>query len=310
MPFWDDGCHILYIAGKGDGNIRYYEFENDKFEYLSEYKSPEPQRGIAFMPKRGVNTHENEVMRAFKTVNDTYVEPISFIVPRKAESFQEDIYPPTVGTKPAVSSNEWLDGKTALPPKWSMEDLYEGKEPHEVAAAQTTTRTAPAPEPEPAPAPAKAPEQKVETPPPSSTTAREMPSVDDNKKSMADMASKFADKDEEAEDDDEDSSSFEEVQKPVERPTATKVEPKTLASEPVKANSPEPSSPPAEKVEPLPVSEPKQEEAAAAPAPSASAAAGGLRDVLQEIRGMLQSQGKQIEQLTSEVAQLKARVGE
>ena len=43
---------------------------------------------------------------------------------------------------------------------------------------------------------------------------------------------------------------------------------------------------------------------------SASAAAGGLRDVLQEIRGMLQSQGKQIEQLTSEVAQLKARVGQ
>jgi coronin-1B/1C/6 len=311
MPFWDDGCHILYIAGKGDGNIRYYEFENDKFEYLSEYKSPEPQRGVAFMPKRGVNTHENEVMRAFKTVNDTYIEPISFIVPRKAESFQEDIYPPTVGTKAAMSSSEWLDGKTAVPSKWSMEDLYEGKEPHEVAAAPTATRAAPAPEPVSAPAPAKAPEPKVETPPPSSTAAaREMPSVDENKKSMADMASKFADKDEEPEDDDEDSSSFEEVQKPVERPSAIKAEPKTLADEPVKAKSPEASSPPAEKIEPLPVTEPKEDEAAAAPAPSASAAAGGLRDVLQEIRGMLQSQGKQIEQLTSEVAQLKARVGE
>lgn len=38
-----------------DGNIRYYEYENDKFEFLSEYKSPDPQRGIAFLPRRGIN---------------------------------------------------------------------------------------------------------------------------------------------------------------------------------------------------------------------------------------------------------------
>lgn len=38
-----------------DGNIRYFEYENDKFEFLSEYKSVDPQRGIAFVPKRGVN---------------------------------------------------------------------------------------------------------------------------------------------------------------------------------------------------------------------------------------------------------------
>jgi hypothetical protein len=38
-----------------DGNIRYFEYENDKFEFLSEYKSADQQRGIAFLPKRGVN---------------------------------------------------------------------------------------------------------------------------------------------------------------------------------------------------------------------------------------------------------------
>ena len=38
-----------------DGNIRYYEYDNDKFEFLSQYSSPDPQRGIAFMPKRGVD---------------------------------------------------------------------------------------------------------------------------------------------------------------------------------------------------------------------------------------------------------------
>lgn len=38
-----------------DGNIRYYEYENDKFEFLSEYKSSDQQRGIAFLPRRGIN---------------------------------------------------------------------------------------------------------------------------------------------------------------------------------------------------------------------------------------------------------------
>lgn len=38
-----------------DGNIRYFEYENDKFEFLSEYKSADPQRGIAFVPRRGIN---------------------------------------------------------------------------------------------------------------------------------------------------------------------------------------------------------------------------------------------------------------
>jgi coronin-1B/1C/6 len=42
-------------VSSSDGNIRYFEYENDKFQYLTEYKSVEPQRGIAFLPKRGVN---------------------------------------------------------------------------------------------------------------------------------------------------------------------------------------------------------------------------------------------------------------
>lgn len=45
----------MYTNFRSDGNIRYYEYENDKFEYLSEYKSPDPQRGIAFLPRRGIN---------------------------------------------------------------------------------------------------------------------------------------------------------------------------------------------------------------------------------------------------------------
>lgn len=45
----------IFADFPSDGNIRYYEYENDKFEFLSEYKSPDPQRGIAFLPRRGIN---------------------------------------------------------------------------------------------------------------------------------------------------------------------------------------------------------------------------------------------------------------
>lgn len=215
MPFWDDGTQCLYLAGKGDGNIRYYEYENDKFEHLSEYKSADPQRGVAFVPKRGVNMHENEVMRAYKTVNDSYIEPVSFIVPRRAETFQEDIYPPAFGSKPAMSSGDWFGGKTAVPPKIDMETIYNGGGLREISVEakpaaglreQATVVEAAKKDPEPQPS--------KEEPPPALSRAPP-PSMKEQGGSMMTMADKFADKD----DDKEESSdeSFEEVQKPVER---------------------------------------------------------------------------------------------
>ena len=198
-----------------DGNIRYYEYQHDKFEYLSEYKSADPQRGVAFLPKRGLNVHENEVMRAFKTVNDSYIEPISFIVPRRAEVFQGDIYPPVTGTKPAMSSGEWFEGKDALPPKIDLESVYAGEEPAEVPST-----SAPMPRAAPAaniPSPTKKePESVKSAPQPSPVLRAPPPSVKEQASSIANMASKFADKDD-VEDEDEDSSSFEEIPKPVDR---------------------------------------------------------------------------------------------
>ncbi|TFY53284.1 hypothetical protein EVJ58_g9533, partial [Rhodofomes roseus] len=52
MPFWSDN-NILFLAGKGDGNIRYYEYESDQLYGLAEHKSSDPQRGMCFLPRRG-----------------------------------------------------------------------------------------------------------------------------------------------------------------------------------------------------------------------------------------------------------------
>ncbi|KAG6818437.1 hypothetical protein H0H93_004988 [Arthromyces matolae] len=81
MPFWSDN-NILFLAGKGDGNVRYYEYESDNLYPLMEHKSSEPQRGMCFLPRRSLNVGECEIARAYK-VQGASIEPIAFIVPRK-----------------------------------------------------------------------------------------------------------------------------------------------------------------------------------------------------------------------------------
>ncbi|KKZ68128.1 hypothetical protein EMCG_06185 [[Emmonsia] crescens] len=308
MPFWDDGTQCLYLAGKGDGNIRYFEYENDKFEYLSEYKSADPQRGIGFMPKRGVNMHDNEVVRALKTVNDTYIEPISFIVPRRAEMFQDDIYPPTTGLKPAMSAAEWFDGKEALPPKIDLGSLYGGEGLKEVSS-QTAPTLAPkhgSPVKEVQPAP-KEPEPSKPAPVP--VKANPPPSAKEQSSSIAAMASKYADE-EENEEELDDSSSFEEVQKPASS------RPPTITFSPPDASEPVSSPKVAPKAEPPSTVSATEKSASRTPIADISA---GAQDVVQRelssIRTLIAEQGRtiaaqtrQIGFLTNEIEDLKAKL--
>ncbi|XP_078022344.1 coronin-2A isoform X2 [Epinephelus lanceolatus] len=113
FPFYDPDTHMLYLAGKGDGNIRYYEISSEKpyIHYLTEYRSHLPQKGMGVMPKRGLDVSSCEVFRFYKLVTiKSLIEPLSMIVPRRSESYQEDIYPMTAGNKPALSADEWLSG--------------------------------------------------------------------------------------------------------------------------------------------------------------------------------------------------------
>ncbi|CAN3374025.1 hypothetical protein DIURU_001769 [Diutina rugosa] len=130
IPFFDESCSILYLAGKGDGNIRYYEYDNDVLHEISQYASTDPQRGFAVAPKNAVNVKECEVVKSYKTVKDSAIEPISFIVPRKSELFQEDIYPDCPSEKPACGADDWFSGKEINGPVlMNMEALFEGEEP-------------------------------------------------------------------------------------------------------------------------------------------------------------------------------------
>jgi coronin-1B/1C/6 len=129
MPFFDPDTNVLFVAGKGDGNVRYYEVVDEApyFHPLSEFKSNNPQRGGCFIPKRGVNVSDCEIGRFIK-VGVKLVEPISFQVPRKSELFQDDLYPDTFSGEPSLTAEEWLSGKDAEPKKMSLAPGFAPKE--------------------------------------------------------------------------------------------------------------------------------------------------------------------------------------
>mmetsp|Transcript_5698 Transcript_5698/g.8103 ORF Transcript_5698/g.8103 Transcript_5698/m.8103 type:complete len:447 (+) Transcript_5698:90-1430(+) len=133
IPYYDVDTSILYLCGKGDGNIRYYEVntENKRSPIfaLSEYRSTTAAKGCSFIPKRGLNVMACETARCLKLVSQGgqgAVEPLSFIVPRKSDAFQEDIFPPTFNGNPAVTADEWLAGASKFPPKSPLDPSLKG----------------------------------------------------------------------------------------------------------------------------------------------------------------------------------------
>lgn len=108
----------MYLAGKGDGNIRYYEIVDNSpyIYYLNQYLSGQPQKSLGFMPKRGLNMQICEVFRFYKIyAAGNFCEPISMVVPRKSTLFQSDLYPDTLSCSPAISAKEWLMGRNVQP---------------------------------------------------------------------------------------------------------------------------------------------------------------------------------------------------
>ncbi|XP_042298679.1 coronin-6 isoform X3 [Sceloporus undulatus] len=125
LPFYDPDSSIVYLCGKGDSSIRYFEITDEApyVHYLNTFSSKEPQRGMGFMPKRGLDVSKCEIARFFK-LHERKCEPIVMIVPRKSDLFQDDLYPDTPGPEPALEADEWLSGKDAEPILVSLRDGY------------------------------------------------------------------------------------------------------------------------------------------------------------------------------------------
>jgi coronin-1B/1C/6 len=145
MPFYDPDTQLLYLAGKGDGNVRFYEIVNENpYCYpVSDQRSQVPAKGMAWVPKRGLNIMGCETARLLKLTSNS-VEPLCFFVPRKSDAFQDDLYPDTAGPHPAHSADEWLAGSNRNPVLVSLNPASNGAVTQASAAAPVSSAPRPA----------------------------------------------------------------------------------------------------------------------------------------------------------------------
>ncbi|CAG0915018.1 unnamed protein product [Notodromas monacha] len=124
FPFYDADTSMIYLCGKGDSVIRYFEVTSESpfVHYISTFQTPDPQRGIGMMPKRGCDVSSCEITRFYRLNNSGLCQVISFTVPRKSELFQVDLYPDTFAEQPALSADEWVAGVDKEPVLISLKD--------------------------------------------------------------------------------------------------------------------------------------------------------------------------------------------
>eukprot|EP00002_Diphylleia_rotans_P006492 TRINITY_DN1584_c0_g1_i2.p1 TRINITY_DN1584_c0_g1~~TRINITY_DN1584_c0_g1_i2.p1 ORF type:complete len:570 (-),score=131.49 TRINITY_DN1584_c0_g1_i2:1437-3146(-) len=117
MPFYDSDTNMLFIGGKGDGNIRCYEISQEKphFYDITVFASNDTQRGMCLLPKRGLDVMSCEVNRVLKLSGNNII-PVSFTVPRKTtREFQEDLFPNTRGNVASIDVEQWFSGRNDAP---------------------------------------------------------------------------------------------------------------------------------------------------------------------------------------------------
>lgn len=123
MPMYDVDTNVIYLCGKGDGNIRTCEFEDKApfFHKLGDgFRSTTALKGVCLVPKRGLDIMKCESARLLKVTNNSGIQPLSFFVPRKSDAFQPDIFPNTASCDPAHSAEEWWKGSSKGPSLQSL----------------------------------------------------------------------------------------------------------------------------------------------------------------------------------------------
>ncbi|KAJ8393921.1 hypothetical protein AAFF_G00054540 [Aldrovandia affinis] len=125
LPFYDPDTSVVYLCGKGDSSIRYFEITDEApfVHYLNTFSSKEPQRGMGYMPKRGLDVNKCEIARFYK-LHERKCEPIIMTVPRKSDLFQDDLYPDTAGPDCALEAEEWFQGRNGDPILISLKHGY------------------------------------------------------------------------------------------------------------------------------------------------------------------------------------------
>jgi len=124
-PFFDPGTNILYVCGKGESSARLYEIidGSDTITHLSNVRGKESSKGWCCLPKRSCDVLKCEVMRFHKLTRDG-VEGMHFRIPRKAKSFQEDLFPDAIFPTDPMTADAYFGGANKKPSLGSLNPKY------------------------------------------------------------------------------------------------------------------------------------------------------------------------------------------
>lgn len=88
--FYDDDNGVLFLTGKGNGTIDFFEVSNSELFHLGNYKAKESGSAYADLPKRCMDVRNCEIMRILQLAPNGQVLPIKFMVPRRENQFFQD----------------------------------------------------------------------------------------------------------------------------------------------------------------------------------------------------------------------------
>ncbi|XP_050708848.1 coronin-7-like isoform X2 [Eriocheir sinensis] len=122
LPLYDPDTNMLFLAGKADTSIAYYEV-TDSEPFLLEgrrHGGTLQTKGACLVPKRALDVMAAEVNKVLQLTSSAII-PISFQVPRKSyREFHSDLYPDTLSPEPACSVTQWLAGSQNTVKKTSL----------------------------------------------------------------------------------------------------------------------------------------------------------------------------------------------
>jgi hypothetical protein len=122
IPFFDPDMGMIYVPGRGEGNVKFFEYNSGNIKLASEYRGTTQQKGMAFFPKRAMNYNKCEVGRFAKLTVNT-IEYLSFHVPKRNEGYDSSIYPDCLSGEASLTVEEWLKGENKDPVRKNITTL-------------------------------------------------------------------------------------------------------------------------------------------------------------------------------------------
>ena len=113
-PCFEKEHKLLFILGRGEGNIHYYDLNEGTIKPCNDYASSNPASAYALFETKCMDYNKCELVR-FAKASDNYIEYLSFYYPKKNPQYDPNIYPFCYLGEPALTCEEWLSGQNKDP---------------------------------------------------------------------------------------------------------------------------------------------------------------------------------------------------